>query len=98
MSYALLLLIVSTLAARAAGFTADSAHGERLFQTLSCIQCHSLNGTGGTSAPDLGRMVDRGFTAATLAATMWNHAPVCGRPCATGKSPPAISTSRPLRI
>lgn len=26
-------------------------------------------------APDLGRMVDRGFTPATLAATMWNHAP-----------------------
>jgi mono/diheme cytochrome c family protein len=34
-----------------------------------------VNGEGGTLAPDLGRMVDRNFTPATLAATMWNHAP-----------------------
>jgi cytochrome c2 len=61
--------------ARAAGFTADSARGERLFQTLSCIQCHSVGGSGGSSAPDLGRTEDRGFTPASLAATMWNHAP-----------------------
>jgi cytochrome c2 len=74
-SRASLLLLVSALAARAAGFTADSARGERLFQTLSCIQCHSVRGTGGSSAPDLGQVVDRGFTPASLAATMWNHAP-----------------------
>jgi cytochrome c551/c552 len=30
---------------------------------------------GGTLAPDLGRQVDRNFTPASLAATMWNHAP-----------------------
>jgi mono/diheme cytochrome c family protein len=46
-----------------------------LFETLSCVQCHSINGKGGTVAPDLGRRVDRNFTPATLAATMWNHAP-----------------------
>jgi cytochrome c2 len=68
-------LFASALAAQAAGFTADSAQGQRLFETLSCVQCHSVNGTGGKSAPDLGRMLDRGFTPATLAATMWNHAP-----------------------
>ncbi len=71
----LLLLMVSALIVRGAGFTADSARGQRLFETLSCVQCHSVNGTGGKSAPDLGRMLDRGFTPATLAATMWNHAP-----------------------
>ena len=71
----LLLLLVSTLAAQAAVFTADSARGEQLFETLSCVQCHNVNGKGGTIAPDLGRMLDRGFTPATLAATMWNHAP-----------------------
>ncbi len=68
-------LFASALAAQAAGFTADSARGQRLFETLACVQCHSVNGNGGKSAPDLGHMLDRGFTPATLAATMWNHAP-----------------------
>jgi cytochrome c2 len=75
MSRISLLLCVSVTVLRGAGFTADSARGERLFQSLSCVQCHSVNGTGGTSAPDLGRIEDRGFTPASLAATMWNHAP-----------------------
>jgi cytochrome c2 len=70
-----LALFVSPLAAHAASFTGDSARGQRLFETLACVQCHSVNGTGGKSAPDLGRVLDRGFTPATLAATMWNHAP-----------------------
>jgi mono/diheme cytochrome c family protein len=70
-----LLFAGCAAAAQAAEFTADSMRGEQLFQTLSCIQCHSVGGTGGTVAPDLGRMMDRGFTPASLAATMWNHAP-----------------------
>jgi cytochrome c2 len=71
----LFVLLGSALAAQAASFTADSARGQRLFETLSCVQCHSVNGNGGKVAPDLGSMLDRGFTPATLAATMWNHAP-----------------------
>jgi len=70
-----LLVLISSITLGAAGFTADSARGARLFQSLACVQCHSVNGTGGTSAPDLGRIEDRGFTPASLAATMWNHAP-----------------------
>ena len=58
----LVVLFVSALAAQAAGFTADSARGERLFETLACVQCHSVNGKGGTIAPDLGLRIDRGFT------------------------------------
>jgi mono/diheme cytochrome c family protein len=54
---------------------ADSARGAELFRTLQCIQCHSINGEGGKVAPDLGRHIDRDFTPASLAATMWNHAP-----------------------
>jgi len=79
MSRTLFVLLVSALAAQAAGFMADSERGGRLFQTLACIQCHNVNGTGrandAKAGPDLGRMIDRGFTPATLAATMWNHAP-----------------------
>jgi mono/diheme cytochrome c family protein len=59
----------------AADFTADSARGARLFDSLNCIQCHSVNGRGGMIAPDLGKVTDRNFTPASLTATLWNHAP-----------------------
>ncbi|HEY1756154.1 MAG TPA: c-type cytochrome [Bryobacteraceae bacterium] len=59
----------------AAAVAADSERGAALFTTLACVQCHSVNGKGGTVGPDLGRSIDRDFTPATLAATMWNHAP-----------------------
>src|SRR5262249_10267214 len=54
---------------------ADSTRGAQLFDSLACIQCHSVKSKGARIAPDLGRLVDRSFTPATLAATMWNHAP-----------------------
>ena len=69
------LSFISALLANSASFTADSARGEHVFDTVACVQCHSVNGKGGGAAPDLGLMLDRDFTPATLAATMWNHAP-----------------------
>ena len=60
----------------AAGLNAaDSTRGARLFETLACVQCHGVNGKGAAIGPDLGKLVDRNFTPASLAATMWNHAP-----------------------
>jgi cytochrome c2 len=70
-----LVILTSALSLRGAGFSADSARGQRLFEALACVQCHSVNGQGAKVGPDLGRMLDRGFTPSTLAATMWNHAP-----------------------
>jgi mono/diheme cytochrome c family protein len=67
--------LVGIVSAHAATPAADSARGERLFESLSCIQCHSVNGKGAHKAADLGRRIDRNYTPATLAATMWNHAP-----------------------
>ena len=69
------ILVVSALTLDAATITASSVRGAGLFNTLSCVQCHSVNGKGGTVASDLGRLIDRNFTPASLAATMWNHAP-----------------------
>ncbi len=61
---------------RAAAVTpADSARGAALFESLKCVECHSVNGKGGKIGPDLGTRLDRNFTPAGLAATMWNHAP-----------------------
>jgi mono/diheme cytochrome c family protein len=53
----------------------DARRGAQLFDSEQCIQCHSVNGHGGSSAPDLGRRVDRNFTPAVMASLMWNHAP-----------------------
>src|ERR1035437_4703080 len=53
----------------------DSARGEQVFVDMNCIQCHELNGRGGHVGPNLLRVLDRSFTPAELAATMWNHAP-----------------------
>jgi mono/diheme cytochrome c family protein len=75
MTRALVVLTAFSLALHGASVAADSARGAQLFETLSCVQCHSVNGTGGKIAPDLGRRLDRNFTPSGLAATMWNHAP-----------------------
>ncbi len=72
----LLLIFLGSIAiAHAATIAADSTRGERLFTSLSCVECHSVNGVGGKIGPDLGRRIDRNFTVASLASTMWNHAP-----------------------
>src|ERR1700730_18676460 len=69
------ILLASAIGAHAAVVVADSERGAMLFESLPCVQCHSVNGKGARTGPDLGRVVDRNFTPAALAATMWNHAP-----------------------
>ncbi len=71
--FVITLATIATLSA--ADFSADSRRGEQLFNSLNCVQCHSVNGRGGMIAPDLGKVVDRDFTPASLTATLWNHAP-----------------------
>jgi mono/diheme cytochrome c family protein len=53
----------------------DAHRGEQLFQSEQCVQCHSFQGKGGNSAPDLSKRIDRDYTPAVMASLMWNHAP-----------------------
>jgi mono/diheme cytochrome c family protein len=71
----LLLAGLCVLICDAATIPMDSERGDQLFQSQGCVQCHRLKGMGGNTAPDLGRVLDRAFTPAELAGTMWNHAP-----------------------
>jgi mono/diheme cytochrome c family protein len=53
----------------------DARRGAQLFETEQCSRCHSVNGHGGTTAPDLARRIDRDYTPTVMASLMWNHAP-----------------------
>ncbi len=37
----------------------DAHRGAELLRTQKCVSCHSIRGEGGTTAPDLGRMIGR---------------------------------------
>ncbi|MEO7653978.1 MAG: c-type cytochrome [Bryobacteraceae bacterium] len=75
------LLLASLFVFTASAFAApsilgDARRGEGLFEKQKCIVCHSINGAGGKTGPDLSRRGGRDYTPALLASLMWNHAPV----------------------
>lgn len=71
-----LVIVASAFAAFGQSMVVGGAErGATLFKTQNCVTCHSVNGKGGSSAPDLGRMIGRDYTPASLASLMWNHAP-----------------------
>jgi mono/diheme cytochrome c family protein len=51
----------------------DPASGRQLLSTKSCLTCHSLDGQGGTTAPDLA-VSDGIESPADVIAQMWSHA------------------------
>ncbi|MES1262547.1 MAG: cytochrome C, partial [Acidobacteriota bacterium] len=71
MNRTLAVLLILVVPARAALPDVDSMRGAQVFQTHHCIECHAP----GKMGPDLGRIMDRGYTPDLLAGTMWNHAP-----------------------
>jgi len=55
--------------------SASPIQGSQLFQVKGCSRCHSVNGTGGKLAPDLGRSQAAEASVSQLVVAMWNHAP-----------------------
>ena len=49
--------------------------GQALFEEKGCLGCHSVDGEGGSAAPDLALASARQYTPGLLASVMWNHAP-----------------------
>lgn len=77
-SVVLLLTSLRSLSAQpTAELSQDPLAGSQVFESKGCSNCHSINGLGGTTGPDLGRIEEsRSFNA--LAATLWNHVPLMG--------------------
>ncbi len=89
-----LLGILAASSAMAADLVAGEARrGEQIFVTERCIQCHSIQGRGGSLAPDLGAHIGRDFTPTIMATLMWNHAPeMWAAMKGQGVPTPALST------
>jgi cytochrome c2 len=79
MKKAILAISLAALLKLAAGaetvLPGDAQRGAEIFRTQQCITCHSVNGEGGHSAPDLGKRTGRAYTPSMMAGLMWNHAP-----------------------
>ena len=52
----------------------DPSRGGQLFVSKGCVKCHAVQGEGGKTGPDLGRIGLSG-TQLDLAAEIWNHTP-----------------------
>ncbi|HXG52641.1 MAG TPA: c-type cytochrome [candidate division Zixibacteria bacterium] len=72
-------------------FPQDPLAGSRVFGAKGCSGCHAVNGVGGKSAPDLGRVPGaRSFY--DLATAMWNHIPeMSAQLRKKGRTPPQLS-------
>lgn len=54
----------------------DPVAGRKLFAAKGCVVCHSINGVGGTDAPDLSAAnMEQPMDAFDFAAKMWRGAP-----------------------
>jgi mono/diheme cytochrome c family protein len=87
------VLLAAGSALGAGEVAGDARRGEQVFTTERCVQCHSINGRGGSLAPDLGTHIGRDFTPTIMATVMWNHAPEMWEAMkGQGVSPPALSS------
>jgi cytochrome c2 len=53
----------------------DATRGAAVFRDQHCLTCHAIRGQGAEVGPDLGWIIGREYTPASMASLMWNHAP-----------------------
>ena len=70
-----LILISSAAIGQVRVMPGSVASGERVLTEKGCLSCHSLNGQGGSRAPDFSNPTGRTSKPAMLAGEMWNHSP-----------------------
>lgn len=76
-----LTIFVALLGAASAGSSQLTAlpgsvvRGERVLTGNGCLNCHALNGKGGTRGPDLAMPSKTAGTPALFATSLWNHTP-----------------------
>lgn len=73
---ALLLTLACVAEAQPPG---DARRGGVIFRERGCLDCHSFQGAGAGSAPDLSRRPGGEYAPARLTALIWNHAPTMWR-------------------
>jgi len=87
-----LVELASVAAAQAPG---DARRGGVLLREAECLGCHTFDGAGKGTAPDLGRRTADAFTRTQFAALMWNHAPTMwGMMHGSGKAVPALGVDQ----
>ncbi len=67
--------LLALAAPRPDSVVGDARRGVEVFRAQKCVTCHSVNGLGGKSAPDLGQLPAKSYAPSDLAGRMWNHAP-----------------------
>jgi cytochrome c2 len=70
----ILVFLFASASAAAQILPEDPSRGSQLFVSKGCLKCHAIQGEGGNTGPDLGRII-LGRTQLDLAAEIWNHTP-----------------------
>jgi mono/diheme cytochrome c family protein len=75
---------------------ADPGRGWQLFQSKSCVVCHSVRGEGGHFGPELDPRREPPLTIVQFAGLMWNHSPEMWREMQARKIPRPTFTGREM--
>jgi mono/diheme cytochrome c family protein len=73
--WGVVLITILSLPAQITIVPGDSTRGAALFVEKGCVQCHSFNGQGANTAPDLAQRPTETRSPSRMAAELWNHTP-----------------------